>query len=438
MTRDDKFKIQRRSVRRGFWRRLVSGAYGVTDLPRKLPFIVLYLLGAVWVAGKQADAKAFAETVTLPSPVMLAIFHHLLLFYLVVGGGALLVLLLYPMDRKAAQEEFQRIGLTNSAGETPYLLRKERDKGNPRITVWIFEPNGISLKEWQDKQAKIETALNLTITDLRYSKGKRQIWLYAVPAESDLPEMLVWKDEYLSDTSFVLTLGEGFTGPVTVDLAKIPHILLGGSTGSGKSVLLKLLLMQSLKKGAVVCIADFKGGVDFPKAWRQKCRMCFDEQDLLDLLTALVNELERRKALLSETSYSNIEEYNHGTGAHLARYIFACDEIAEVLDKTGMDNARKKQIGQLETRLSTIARQGRAFGIHLILATQRPDADILNGQIRNNLDCRICGRADAILSQIILGNGDAAEKIPKHARGRFLLHDGTLFQAYWFDEANFS
>ena len=122
----------------------------------------------------------------------------------------------------------------------------------------------------------------------------------------------------------------------------------------------------------------------------------------------------------------------------MERYIFACDEIAEVLDKTGMDNARKKQIGQLETKLSTIARQGRAFGIHLILATQRPDADILNGQIRNNLDCRICGRADAILSQIILGNGDAAEKIPKHARGRFLLHDGTLFQAYWFDEANFS
>ena len=435
MTRDDKFKIQRGSVRRGFWRRLVSGAYGITDLPRKLPFIVLYLIGAAWVAGKQADAKAFAETVTLPSPVMLAIFHHLLLFYLVVGGGALLVLLLYPMDRKAAQEEFQRIGLTNSAGETPYLLRKERDKGNPRVTVWVFEPNGISLKEWQDKQAKIETALNLTITDLRYSKGKRQIWLYAVPAESDLPEMLVWKDEYLSDKSFVLTLGEGFTGPVTVDLAKIPHILLGGSTGSGKSVLLKLLLMQSLKKGAVVCIADFKGGVDFPKAWRQKCHMCFDEQDLLDLLTTLVDELERRKAFLSETSYSNIEEYNQGTGEHLARYIFACDEIAEVLDKTGMDNARKKQIGQLETKLSTIARQGRAFGIHLILATQRPDADILNGQIRNNLDCRICGRADAILSQIILGNGDAAEKIPKHARGRFLLHDGTLFQAYWFDEA---
>ena len=71
---------------------------------------------------------------------------------------------------------------------------------------------------------------------------------------------------------------------------------------------------------------------------------CFDEQDLLDRLTALVDELERRKALLSGTSYSNIDEYNLGTGAHLARYIFACDEIAEVLDKTGDHDQHLRRI----------------------------------------------------------------------------------------------
>ena len=72
--------------------------------------------------------------------------------------------------------------------------------------------------------------------------------------------------------SFVLVLGESLTGAVTVNLTNIHHILLGGSTGSGKSVLLKLLLMQSLLKGAEVYIADFKGGVDFPKVWHNKCR----------------------------------------------------------------------------------------------------------------------------------------------------------------------
>ena len=116
------------------------------------------------------------------------------------------------------------------------------------------------------------------------------------------------------------------------------------------------------------------------------------------------------------------------------RLVFACDEVMEVLDRTGADSERKKLLGQIENRLSTIARLGRAFGIHLILATQRPDANIVPGQIRNNLDFRVCGRAESVLSQIILDNGSAAEQIPKDARGRFITGDGTVFQGYLLDE----
>ena len=58
--------------------------------------------------------------------------------------------------------------------------------------------------------------------------------------------------------------------------------------------------MQSLHKGAEIYIADFKGGVDFPPVWHERCRMCFDENDLLELLTSLVDELERRKTLFKE------------------------------------------------------------------------------------------------------------------------------------------
>ena len=78
-------------------------------------------------------------------------------------------------------------------------------------------------------------------------------------------------------------------------------------------------------------------------------------------------------------------------------YIFACDELAEMLDKTGLTKDQKETVNKIEGLLSTIARQGRAFGIHLILATQRPDSTILNGQIKNNINCRICGRADNVL-----------------------------------------
>lgn len=83
--------------------------------------------------------------------------------------------------------------------------------------------------------------------------------------------------------------------------------------------------------------------------------------------------------------------------------------------------------------LATIARQGRAVGIHLILATQRPDATIIPGQIKNNIDCRICGRADNVLSQIVLDSTEASTAIPKDAQGRFLMNDGTMFQAFWDD-----
>lgn len=114
--------------------------------------------------------------------------------------------------------------------------------------------------------------------------------------------------------------------------------------------------------------------------------------------------------------------------------VFACDEVAEVLDKSGRNKEDKELLGQIESRLATIARLGRAFGIHLILATQRPDANIIHGQIKNNLDFRVCGRADNVLSMIILDNTSAADQIPKDARGRFITADGTVFQGFLFDD----
>lgn len=298
-----------------------------------------------------------------------------------------------------------------------------KDKFSPRMSVSRI-PVVTELKA-EDKYDVIFVVLRYTQLDAI---------LDAVSAGDDLPEVLKWKDSYLSPKSFVLVLGESYTGPVTVNLAHIPHILLGGSTGSGKSVLLKLLLMQALRKGAEVYIADFKGGVDFPKVWHEKCRMCFTEEDLRYTLDQLAAVLEYRKNAFKALGCPNIDAYNETTEQPLPRLIFACDEVAEMLGKTGADNERKKLLAQIENKLSTIARQGRAFGIHLILATQRPDATIIPGQIRNNMDFRVCGRTDSVLSQIILDNTSAAEQIPKDARGRFITGDGTVFQGYLFDE----
>lgn len=430
MTQNETIQIRRRNTLRNL-RQKLSGTPG---FPVKLALVALYLIGAVYVCVRQAAWRTLAGNIPLLSPLLKAAMEHALFAYLLVGAAVLLVLLLYPFGRLAAKDQLQCIGLVNHAGVPPDLLRKRRDKDNPRVTVWEFRNQSIPLQEWDKKRLAIETALGITIVKLTYAKGKSRVLVYAVPAGDDLPEKLEWKDSYLSPDSFVLTLGKGYTGPVTVNLAYIPHILLGGSTGSGKSVLLKLLIMQALRKGAEVYIADFKGGVDFPNVWHEKCRMCFTEEDLCNILDRLVEELERRKSAFKALGCPNIDAYNEIAEHPLQRLIFACDEVAEMLDKTGADSERKKLLSQIESMLSTIARQGRAFGIHLILATQRPDATIIPGQIRNNMDFRVCGRADSVLSQIILDNTSAAEQIPKDARGRFITGDGIVFQGYLFDE----
>ena len=405
-----------------------------SDAPVKLISLVLYILGAVLIWHTQADSAASTEKIEYISPIAEFAAKNIFATYLIVAGIAVTILILTPIGKRSVQEQLKSIGLINHAEAVPELKSKRKDKQNSKISVWEFTSQGIPLKVWKDKQAAIETALDITIVKMKNGSGKSRVLLHTVPAVSDLPDMIQWKDRYLSQQSFILNLGESFTGPVTVDLARVPHILLGGATGSGKSVLLKLLLMQANKKGANVCIADFKGGVDFPPVWHKECRMCFEEQSTLELLTELTEELERRKKLLKASGLPNIDHYNAATGENLQRYIFACDELAEMLDKTGLTKEQKETVVKIEGLLGTIARQGRAFGIHLILATQRPDSAILNGQIKNNINCRICGRADNVLSMIILDKADAADLIPEDAQGRFLLKGGAMFQAYWFDD----
>ena len=339
-----------------------------------------------------------------------------------------------PFGASSISNNLHRIGFVNSAGEAPLLLSKSVDKSNDRVMILKFKTFGIPLSEWTDNQDRIESALNIHIDEMREGDDCRVVIIRCVDGENRLSDYIEWSENLLSDENFEIVLGEGYSGRVSVNIAKIPHMLIGGSTGSGKSVLLKLVLMQCVKKGAKVYIADFKGGVDFPPIWHIKCSLLTDEKNLYKVLVSITDELQNRKQILRTAGVANIDEYNRNAKKKLYRIVFACDEIAEVLDKTGLSKQQKDEILKIESELSIIARQGRAFGIHLVLATQRPDAGILNGQIRNNIDTRICGRADNVLSQIILDSTDAADLIAKSSQGRFLTNSGKISQAYWFDE----
>lgn len=194
---------------------------------------------------------------------------------------ALTFLIGMPFGSIGVSNNLHRIGFVNSAGEAPLLLSKSVDKSNDRVMILKFKTFGIPLSEWTDNQDRIESALNIHIDEMREGDDCRVVIIRCVDGENRLSDYIEWSENLLSDENFEIVLGEGYSGRVSVNIAKIPHMLIGGSTGSGKSVLLKLVLMQCVKKGAKVYIADFKGGVDFPPIWHIKCSLLTDEKKLV-------------------------------------------------------------------------------------------------------------------------------------------------------------
>jgi S-DNA-T family DNA segregation ATPase FtsK/SpoIIIE len=349
----------------------------------------------------------------------------------------LLILLGSPKDSLIITEDLLSIGFTNKAGEPPLVIDISTEWVDYYcITKYLFVVHGLPLEYWETNRAALSSALNVHIVNIMQGVDNQHIVLLAVPATRHLPSVIPWSDSYIDSSISIFVIGESLLGRVSVDLSKIPHILVGGTTGSGKTVLIRNLIYQAIKKGAKVIVADFKG-VDFGTAWRQRCRVILDEDLLISALKSVIDEMNIRRNVLQSEDMPNIFEYNRIFGFRYNHIIVAVDEVGELLDKTGAPKDRREAISTIENCLSTIARQGRAFGINLILGTQRPDANILSGQIKNNIDCRICGRADNVLSQIVLDTTDANDLIPKDSRGRFLMNDGTIFQGYLFEDNEF-
>lgn len=391
-----------------------------------IPLAYLLVLFLVW----KSCIGAFS--VLSKNEIVVQSVSFSLLFVGIVGLIEVIVILGTPRKAQTTQNALVEAGFTNALHSPPLLL-SVRKTGSRH--VYEFDANNTPFSRWEQERAKIAAALHSTIDHLEPSTDGRRVLVYVAAAYAALPPKIDWKTEYIPKEDFVLALGMGLSGLETVDLSTTPHLLLGGGTGSGKSILLKSLLMQSYLKGATVIIADFKGGVDFSPIWHDNCQMVFDTQTLFSVLVDLTAELEHRRALFVAAGTPNVAKYNQVTGEQLTRYILAFDEVAEVFDTSGLDKSEKDIVAQITRHLSLIARQGRAFGLHLLLSTQRPSADLIPGQIRTNLSLRICGRADEILSKIILDSSAAAEQIQLNEQGRFVTNTGRIFQGFWFDDS---
>lgn len=347
----------------------------------------------------------------------------------------LYIILLGNMHNRKQEEynrKFQEIGFKARNGKYPYLISKtEHDKR----TIYIFK-SGIPVHEWQAKKLALETALNCTILKIEAGNNKKIVRLTTVSSDYRLPTNVTWSDEYLKNDDGEIVIGVSALEQISFNLNRLPHVLMAGETGSGKSVLLRTCLWQMILKSCRVFMIDFKGGVEFGKRYEQYGEVITDRERALKVLTMLVEENQYRLQLFRDLEVKNLYEYNKKTGQNLCRIGVFCDEIAEMLDKKGVAKEEKEVYEKLEGKISTLARLSRATGINLFLGVQRPDANILPGQIKNNVPVRISGHfQDKSASEIVLGN-TAAVNLPD-IKGRFLYKVGNQtieFQAYYFDD----
>lgn len=413
--------------------RLLNGIRIMTSDKKKLiTFICLsvvfyFLNGMEFIYYSVLTKNIISETIFI-------IIEPFTLFIAVIVLGT-------PTGTRKISKGFYKIGFHNKEYEIPKLLNRKHLSKETDIEVYTFYSPYLSLKDWENSQDRIETLLGYDILKIEFGKNsKKIIKVYGVDLNKFFSKTQVWKDEFLIDDDCTLLLGVSAFEKVMINLNDTPHSLIAGGTGSGKSSLFKLCLWQCLLKNMEVYIADFKGGLDFKQLWHENCKIITTEKDFLDTLISIKLEMNRRRDMLVSNSCRDIEEYNNKNNEKLNRIIVACDEVAELLDKTGLKKSTDKEklelMEKIEEHITSIARLGRAFGIHLILSTQKPSADIINGQIKTNLGNRICGSADKILSQMVLENNSASEKIPPNSKGVFINQNDVLFKAFLLDEDN--
>ena len=298
----------------------------------------------------------------------------------------------------------------------------EFDKGNLKVFCFYSQ---IPLSAWYSRKEQLESYLNSKIIKIA-TPPEEFNYIYVYTVTEPLPDMLKWDDEYMLANRNFLSVGFSYEKITFIDLGKSPHTFIAGETGSGKSNILKCLIYQCLYKEHEVKLIDFKRGVSFSD-FNEFIEIYSEYDKIIIVLETLVKETNRRLDLFVKSKVEDIEQYNMTNSSELKRIVVFIDELAELM-RVSDKQANKQIVGSLET----LTRISRAVGINLIMGLQRPDSTIVNGQIKNNVTLRICGRfVDPEPSRIMLGN-DSATMLSK-IKGRFILKDDevTEFQAFY-------
>ncbi len=293
----------------------------------------------------------------------------------------------------------------------------------PVVTTFEFKPApNVKVSKILGLQDDLAMALKAQTIRIQAPIPGKDVVGIEVPNEDTqtiyLKEMLDSEIFQNSKSPLTMILGKDIVGkPFITDLKKLPHLLIAGTTGSGKSVGINSMILSLLYKNSpdnlrLVMIdpkmLEFSMYNDIPHLLTP---VITKAADAINALANMVSEMERRYTLMSKTKTKNIENYNEKAqkeGYDTMPYIVVViDELADLMMTSGKD---------VEYSIARLAQMARASGIHLIVATQRPSVDVVTGLIKANLPSRLSYKVgqkidskiilDSMGAESLLGRGD--------------------------------
>ncbi len=296
----------------------------------------------------------------------------------------------------------------------------------PVVTLYEFEPApGVKINRVVTLADDLTLALRAQSTRVSPIPGKATIGIEVPNKQREVVSLReIISSEGFSNSPSKLTLALGkdiFGTPVVADLAKMPHLLVAGATGAGKSVSINSMVMSILYKASP---AEVKLMMIDPKLL--ELSMYEDIPHLIspvitnpkkaaEALKKMVFEMERRYRLLAEKGSRNIESFNQQSSEEekIPYIIIFIDELADLMFASS---------NEVEDSITRLAQMARAAGIHLIIATQRPSVDVITGLIKANFPARISFQVfskidsrtilDSQGAEQLLGKGDMLLMLP--------------------------
>ncbi len=338
---------------------------------------------------------------------------------------SIFILLVLGFRKRFIRTKYQKIfecaGLITRTNDTPVLVNRKK-LPHKRLEL-EFDTKGVSRADFEEKKERLEAKLGQSVESIE--TGKNPSFVKVVLTSQKLPDQTTYREISslcaLPEESFYV--GMSMEGPIIQNIADLPHMLIAGSTNTGKSVFFKQCLMGLLESTPHIqmYLIDLKGGlemIDFKYAPNVKIVKTMKEA--VSLLQQLKTEMEDRFSYLEKKNYKSIDPHRDGK----ERIIVAVDEASVLYTKRYRHDPDFHLANEARALTDHLSKLSRAAAFNLILATQKLLAEVLPTTVTENISGRMAFRAETLQgSLLVIGNRDAYD-LPK-IKGRGIWSCGN-------------